>query len=131
MNDVKKTKNCQFNLSYHIVWIPKYRKQLLVDGLEIRLKQLLYFKCDLLGLNLVAVECMPDHIHLFIKAHPNISISYIVKMLKGYTSFILRKEFIYLKNNKHLWANGYFCESIGGISEKTIIKYINNQKHYF
>ena len=71
---------------------------------------------------------MPDHIHLFIKANTNTKISFIVKMLKGYTSRKLRQEFLFLQKLKCLWSPGYFCESIGNANEKTIIKYIKNQK---
>jgi putative transposase len=81
-----------------------------------------------MGLCLVALECMPDHVHIFIKSNPSFTVSYIAKMLKGYTSRILRQEFKQLRKYKHLWAPGYFCETIGNISEQTVIIYINNQK---
>jgi putative transposase len=71
---------------------------------------------------------MSDHVHLFIRSTPLLTVSYIVKMLKVYTSRILRSEFYYLRKYKSLWATGYFCESIGNISEKSVIRYINNQK---
>lgn len=121
--------NCKFNISHHIVWIPKYRKHILTDSIETRFKQLINEKIISLNLQLVALECMPDHVHLFIRSNPNITVAYIVKMLKGYTSYILRKEFDKLNKSKSLWAPGYFCESIGNITEKTVIRYINNQKN--
>ena len=71
---------------------------------------------------------MPDHVHIFVSCTSSHSIVDIVKLLKGYSSFYLRKNFVYLQNIKSLWAHSYFCESIGCINEKTIIKYINNQK---
>lgn len=70
---------------------------------------------------------MNDHIHLFIKSNPNLSVSYIVNQLKGYTSFKLRNEFPSLKWYKSLWTQSYFCETFGFISVKTIRKYIRNQ----
>ena len=120
--------NCKFNVSYHIVWIPKYRKKVLVGNIELRFKQLLIEKIFALGLVVGAIECMPDHVHLFIKTNTNIKISFIVKMLKGYSSRILRLKFGNLRKFKNLWAPGYFCESIGNITEKTVIRYIKNQK---
>lgn len=71
---------------------------------------------------------MPDHIHLFIKSKPDITISYIVKHLKGYSSYMLRKQFPSLTKYKSLWTNSYFVETIGLISEKTIRKYIEMQR---
>ena len=63
---------------------------------------------------------MNDHIHLFIKSNPTLSISFIINQLKGYSSFKLRSEFSFLKKYKSLWTNSYFCETIGYISEETI-----------
>lgn len=128
MNKYNTNCNCKFNISYHIVWIPKYRKHILIDNIEYRFKQIMADKISSLGLTLGSLECIPDHIHLFIKANTNITVSYIVKMLKGYTSRMLRLEFKQLNKYKHLWASGYFCETIGNISEASVIKYINNQK---
>jgi putative transposase len=121
--------NSKFNISYHIVWIPKYRKRILTDDIEKKLKQLLNDKLISLDLHNSVIECMPDHIHLFIRSNPNYSVSFIVKMLKGYTSYILRQHFSQLRKYRSLWAPGYFCETIGNITEKTVIKYIKNQKY--
>ena len=120
--------NCKFNISYHIVWIPKYRKRILINKIEDRLKELIKYKTLQLGIYIGAIECMPDHIHLFIKSKPTLSISNIVKTLKGYSSRMLRIEFIQCNKYKCLWTLGYFCETIGNITGATIIKYIENQK---
>jgi len=128
MSKYKSNGNCKFNVSYHIVWIPKYRKRILFDCVEDTLKQLLIDKLSELGLEGI-IECMPDHVHLFVRSTPNYSVSYIVKILKGYSSRLLRQKFIHLNKYKSLWASGYFCETIGNITESTIIKYINNQKN--
>ncbi len=76
------------------------------------------------------MEIMADHVHLFIKCDPTDSAHWIVQQFKGYTSFILRKEFRHLKSKlPTLWTRSYYCESIGHISEMTIRKYIENQKN--
>ena len=62
-----------------------------------------------------------------LKSNPTLSVSFIVNQLKGYTSYKLRKEFIFLKKYKSLWTSSYFCETIGLISEKTVRKYIKMQ----
>ena len=73
---------------------------------------------------------MPDHVHLFIRMKPTQCVSNIIKQLKGYSSYYTRKK-LNLKKYKAFWSHGYFCESIGQISESIILKYIDNQwKHY-
>jgi len=126
-NRWKSKRNCVYNVSYHIVWIPKYRKRILKGNIKSRLIYLLYEKSSQIGIKIEEIECMDDHIHLFVRSAPNLSASFIVKSLKGYTSYMLRKEFPFLKKYKHLWTNSYFCETIGHISENTIKKYINAQ----
>ena len=128
MKKYKGNGNCKYNVSYHIVWIPKYRKKIIKDNIETRLKVILEEKIKNLGLPKGVIECMPDHVHLFVRSNTTYTISYIVKCLKGYSSFILRNEFPVLKRYKALWAPGYFCETIGNITQETVIKYINNQK---
>jgi putative transposase len=73
---------------------------------------------------------MPDHIHLFVKSEPIDSPHWIVQQLKGYTSRILREKHKHLRTKlPTLWTRSYFCESVGHISEDTIIKYIEEQKN--
>jgi putative transposase len=129
MNKYKSSSHSKFNISYHIVWVPKYRRHIIFDEVEERLKEILKLKIVEIGLELGALECMTDHVHLFIKSDTKTSVSSIVKQLKGYTSRVLRTEFEHLNKYSHLWAAGYFCESIGNITESTVIKYIQNQKN--
>lgn len=89
---------------------------------------MIYEKALDIGITIVAIECMPDHVHIFCKCKPDLSISLILKYLKGYSSYKLRLKFHNLKKYKALWAPSYYCETIGHLNEKTIIKYINDQK---
>ena len=116
-----------YNISYHVVWIPKYRKKILIGDVRKRLIFYLFDKAISLNISIEEYEVMNDHIHLFIKSNPNISISFIISQLKGYSSFKLRNEFPYLRKYKALWTNSYFCETIGFISEETVRKYIRMQ----
>ena len=118
-----------YNISYHIVWIPKYRKHILKNHILISLKKYLFEKASELDISIEAHEIMNDHIHLFIKAPTYLSISYIVQQLKGYTSYKLRKEYLQLRKYKSLWTHSYYAETIGFISENTVKKYIENQKN--
>jgi putative transposase len=101
----------------------------LVGIIEKRLKELLVEKAEQLNLEINAMEIMPDHVHLFIKASPVDSPHFIVQQLKGHTSRILRKEFAELSSRlPTLWTRSYYCESVGHISEDAIRKYIADQK---
>lgn len=118
-----------YNIGYHLIWCPKYRRRVLIEEIEVRLKELLKEKADELGLIIVTMEVMPDHVHLFVKSKPTYAPHFIVQQLKGYTSRMLRKEFKVLRSRlPTLWTRSYFCESVGCISEDTIKKYIDNQK---
>ena len=119
-----------FNIGYHLIWCPKYRRKVLVGDIEIRFKELLYLKADEIGITINTMEIMPDHAHLFVKSTPILAPHYIVQQLKGFTSFQLRKEFPELKSRlPTLWTRSYYCESIGHISEETVTRYIADQKN--
>jgi len=119
-----------YNLGYHIIWCPKYRRKLLVNSVESRLKELLYLKANELSLTIKACEIMPDHVHLFVSTSPVDSPHFIVQQFKGYTSRILRQEFPHLKTRvPTLWTRSYYVESVGHISESTIERYIMEQKY--
>ena len=119
-----------FNLGYHIIWCPKYRRKVLVGDVETRLKELLFEKAAKINVTIENIEIMPDHVHLFIKTTPVNSPHYIVQQLKGYTSRVLRQEFLSLRTRlPSLWTRSYYVESVGHISEETVKQYIENQKH--
>lgn len=119
-----------FNLGYHIIWCPKYRRKVLVDQVATRLKELLIEKATELGLTINTMEVMPDHVHLFVKAQPIHSPHYIVQQLKGFSSFKLRSEFPKLKSRlPTLWTRSYYAEAVGHISAETIQRYIEEQKN--
>lgn len=118
-----------FNVAYHLIWCPKYRRAVLVDGVDIRLKELLIKKAKEMKMSIEKLEVMPDHVHIFIKCQPVDNPQWIVKNLKGYSSRFLRKEFPTLKSRLPcLWTRSYYCESVGHISEATVKKYIESQK---
>lgn len=121
--------HCIYNLGYHIIWCPKYRRKVLVNGIDERLKELLNEKAAALEITIEKMEVMPDHVHLFVKGKPSVPVQHIVNQLKGYTSVMLRREFPRLKSRlPTLWTRSYYVESIGHISESTITRYIEDQK---
>ena len=123
-------KGSVYNVAYHIIWCPKYRRAILVDDVAERLKTLLYEQASKFGWIIESMEVMPDHVHLFIKANPIGPIARIVAQLKGYTLHVLRAEFIHLKSKlPTLWTRAYYVETIGHISEDVIKRYIEDQKN--
>ena len=115
---------------YHIVWTPKYRRSFLKGLIKQNVEKSLLAKAEKLDVKIENMEIMPDHVHVFISIKPSQCISDIVRHLKGYSSYITRKN-LNLYRYKGFWCNSYFCESVGHISERTIKKYIDNQwKHY-
>jgi putative transposase len=116
-------------MNYHFVWCPKYRRKVIIGRIEERLKELIKEKAKELGCEIIALETMPDHVHLFIQAPPTIAPNRIIAGIKGYTSRILRQEFPELKKRlPTLWTRSYFVSTHGHVSSVTIKKYVEEQK---
>ncbi|WP_436664450.1 IS200/IS605 family transposase (plasmid) [Alicyclobacillus acidoterrestris] len=127
--DIESNHNITFDCKYHVVFCPKYRRKVLVDSVETRLKELLLEKAAEIHSEIVEMEIMPDHVHLLIKCDPQYGIHKVVKQLKGYTSRILRDEFKSLKSRlPSLWTNSYFVATVGTVQLDVVKKYIEEQK---
>jgi putative transposase len=125
----QRSKTAVYNLSFHLIWCPKYRRPILVDKIALRLSELLKEKADFLEIEIVEKTIQPDHVHLFIRSKPTLPPHYILNQLKGYSSRILRQEFPSLKSRlPSLWTRSYYIDSVGKLNEYTIRKYIENQK---
>ena len=133
---VRSGSHSRFNINYHIIWIPKYRRKLLVGKVVEVLKAIIAGQCEEMRLDLLALEVMPDHIHLFVGALPSHTPVDIIHKFKGNTSIQLRRCFPYLKELgyayhkqfDHLWARGYYCGSAGHVSQEAVRRYINEQQ---
>lgn len=119
-----------YNLGYHIIWCPKYRRKVLINGIENKLKEIIISKCNELDCYVHELNIMPDHVHLFVKTKPTIAPHFLIQQIKGISSRILRNEFKELKRKMpSMWTRSYFIESVGHISQETIEKYIQEQKN--
>ena len=126
----KRSSKSVYNVGYHLIWCPKYRRSVLIGNIDTRLKELMLLKAQELGITIEQMEIMPDQVHLFIKTDPTLAPHYVVQQLKGYTSRVLRQEFPQLRSKlPTLWTRSYYVESVGHISEPAIRKYIEEQKH--
>ena len=116
------------DLGYHVVWCPKYRRAVLAGRVNERCRELIAEKCAEHEWRMVALEVMPDHVHLLVKARPKDSPSYIANQLKGFTSRVLRGEFPHLRSRlPTLWSRSFFVATVGAVSEATVRRYIDTQ----
>ena len=130
LNDYRSNNNVTYSNKYHIVWTPKYRRSVLIDGVDIRLKEIIQNTCQELSVEIIAIEIMPDHVHLLLECDPQFGIHKVVKRLKGRSSHFLRHEFAELKSKlPTLWTNSYFLSSVGGSPLSVIKQYVENQKN--
>ena len=119
-----------YNLGYHIIWCPKYRRKVLINEIENKLKEIIITKCNELDCYVHELNIMPDHVHLFVKTKPTIAPHFLIQQIKGISSRIVRNEFKELKRKMpSMWTRSYFIESVGHISQETIEKYIQEQKN--
>lgn len=126
----KSNHNIVYSCKYHIVWCPKYRRKVLVNGADIRLKELIKSIATEIQVDIIEIEIMPDHVHLLLEVDPQFGIHRAVKYIKGKTSRILREEYPWLRSRlPTLWTNSYFCSTVGGAPMSIIKQYIENQKY--
>ena len=126
----KSNHNVVYSCKYHVVWCPKYRRSVLINGVDIRLKELIKETCNQLNVEIIEMEIMPDHVHLLMEVDPQLGVHKAVKQIKGYSSKVLRTEFPWLKSRlPSLWTNSYFVSTVGGAPLAVIKQYIENQKN--
>lgn len=123
----QKENTCVHLLNHHFVWCPKYRRKLLQGKIKQRLTQLIKNKAEEKQCEILTLEIMPDHIHLFITSKPIISPNKLIGDIKGSSSKILRQEFPELLKMPTLWTRSYFVSTAGKVSKFVIQKYIEEQ----
>ena len=112
------------------VWCPKYRRSVLCNGVDVRLKELIQETCDSLNVEIIELEIMPDHVQLLMEVDPQFGVHRAVKKIKGYSSKVLTSEFPWLKSRiPCLWTNSYFVSTVGGAPLAEIKRFIENQKN--
>ena len=114
-------------LHYHFVWIPRRRRKVLKEKVKKSLKRLLLEMAKEIGLDILVLEIMPDHVHLFVNAPPSLAPDQIMHRLKGYSSRSLRQTYAHLKRMPSMWTRSYFVSTAGNVSSETIKRYIAQQ----
>jgi putative transposase len=125
----KSNRHIVYSSKYHVVWCPKYRRKVLMGPVAKRLERILRTLCRELKVDVLALEILPDHVHLLCEVDPSFGVHRLVKRLKGNTSHTLRSEFPALKSRlPTLWTHAYFVSTVGGAPLSVIKQYIANQK---
>ena len=125
----KRNANIIYSCKYHVVWCPKYRRKVLVGGVDERLKTILREVAEERQAEIIELEIMPDHVHLLVSVAPQYGIHRLVRQMKGRSSRLLRQEFSSLRSRlPTLWTNSYFVATVGGAPLAVIKQYIENQK---
>ncbi len=117
----KSNGNITYDCKYHIMFCPKYRKPVLVGEVKNMLKEIVPYKADELGAEIIEMEINKDHVHLLILCDPQFGIH---KVVKGFSSRVLRENFQHLKSS--MWTNSYFVGTVGTVSLEVVKQYINN-----
>jgi len=126
----KKDEYFVYSCQYHVVFCTKYRRKLLKEEVEQRIKCLINEKQEEYGYEILDMEIMPDHVHLILDINPRKSDIYkIVSKIKGYLSNTIRKEFKSVKTKTpSLWTNSRFISTVGAVTLEVVKKYIEKQK---
>ncbi len=128
-NKYKHTKTTISFINYHLIFCLRYRRKIFnIPGVEDRFKELTAIECANHNIDILAMECHVDHVHMLISTYPQQAIPNVVKWIKGATSHKLREEFSQLEKMPSLWTRSYFVSTAGEVSSETIEWYINTQK---
>ena len=127
--ETRSNNNVTYSCHYHVVFCPKYRRPVLVDGVDERFKQVTRLVAEECGFTIEEMEVMPDHVHMLLEVDPQFGIHRAVKRIKGRTSRVLREEYPWLKSRiPTLWTNSYFVATVGGAPLSMVKQYIERQK---
>jgi putative transposase len=131
MTEHRKSSHAVYDIKYHVIWVTKYRYKILGGNIAKRLRELIRQGCEARGITIVSGNIRKDHIHLLLSCPPSIAPNKVVQYLKGRSSCLLQEEFSDLKKRywgQRLWSGGYFCATVGSVTEETIKQYIENQE---
>ena len=127
----RKSSHTVFDSKFHLVWTTKYRYRVLSAKIAQRTRDLVREICRELDVLIIKGHISSDHIHMLVSIPPHLSVSKVVQHVKGKSSRKLQMEFKELRSRywgKHFWARGYFCATVGVVTEEQIKQYIENHK---
>ena len=129
--DTDSLAHTKWNYKYHIVFAPKYRRQIIYGKIKADIGKMLRKLCEYKQIEILEAEACKDHIHMLISVPPKYSISQIMGYLKGKSSLMIFEKYANLKykyGNRHFWCRGFYVDTVGR-NKKVIAEYIKNQLH--
>ena len=127
--DTDSLAHTQWNCKYHIVFAPKYRRQIMYGKIKSDIGTMLRKLCEYKGIEIIEAEACKDHIHMLVSIPPKYSVSQIMGYLKGKSSLMIFEKYANMKykyGNRHFWCRGYYVDTVGR-NKKVIEEYIRNQ----
>ena len=129
--DTDSLAHTKWNCKYHIVFAPKYRRQIIYGKIKADIGKMLRKLCEYKQIEILEAEACKDHIHMLISVSPKYSISQVMGYLKGKSSLMIFEKYANLKykyGNRHFWCRGFYVDTVGR-NKKAIAEYIRNQLH--
>jgi putative transposase len=129
-NRYKKGAHTVLDLQYHFVWKTKYGYPVLLGDLALGIRAVLREICVQYEMTIVKGNIRANHIHMLVSVPSHMSVAKIAQILKGKSSYLLQRQFPDLRKKywgQHIWSRGYFCATVGAVTEETIKQYIENQ----
>ena len=127
--DTSSLAHTKWECKYHIVFAPKYRRQIIYGKIKLDIGQMLRKLCEYKGIEIIEAEACKDHIHMLVTIPPKYSVAQIMGYLKGKSSLMIFEKYANLKNkygNRHFWCRGYYVSTVGA-NKKAIQEYIRSQ----
>ena len=128
-NDSQSLSHTKWNCKYHIVFAPKFRRQVIYGQIKADIGKILRQLCEAKKVEIIEAEACPDHIHMLVSIPPYLSVAQFVGYLKGKSSLMIFDRHANLKykyGNRHFWCRGYYVDTVGRNKER-IAEYIRNQ----
>ena len=119
----------KYNCTYHIVFIPKYRRKAMFGQLRREVGEILGKVCKMEDVTIIKAATLPNHVHMYVSIPPKLCVPRVIGRIKGKSALMIfdRHPEYREKYNRHFWARGYYCETVGNVNEGTIKKYIEEQ----
>ena len=129
--DNQSIQHTRWNCTYHVVFIPKYRKKVMYGTVKRDVGEVIRKLCEMKGVTLIEGKACVDHVHIYAAIPPKISVSDFMAYLKGKSALMIFDRHPELRprwNDRHLWARGYYVTTVGNVNEETIRNYIREQE---
>ena len=127
--DTSSLAHTKWECKYHIVFAPKYRRQIIYGKIRLDIGQMLRKLCEYKGIEIIEAEVCKDHVHMLVSIPPKYSVAQIMGYLKGKSSLMIFEKYANLKykyGNRNFWCRGYYVDTVGR-NKKAIAEYIRNQ----